>query len=62
MKYCWDEMDQLAGLLEAEANGLAVDVDEMRRLAELVAQNCPEIAGSMHRIMRRMDVTLSLAA
>lgn len=62
VRYSWDEIDQLAELLEAEVNGLPINADEIYRLAASVAMDCPEIVASMHRVMHRMDLRRNMAA
>ncbi len=54
MKYSWEELEQLTFLLHAEAEGRTVDRDHARRLAERLAELCPGMRLSMHRIRDRM--------
>jgi hypothetical protein len=54
MDYTWKELDQLTALLHAEAEGRAVDREHARRLAERLAELCPDIRHSMHRVRDRM--------
>jgi hypothetical protein len=63
MQYRWEEIDQLAEILEAEAAGHPVDLDRARDLAEKLTQLCPDIAGTMSRAMERFSrVPTSVAA
>lgn len=62
MRYDWDEIEQLAAILRAEAAGHPIAAGEGRRLASLIAQSCPDIAVSMHRVMRRMEQYQDVAA
>jgi hypothetical protein len=56
MQYSWEEIDQLATILEAEAAGRDVDVERARQLAGQLARTCPDIAATMTRIINRMSV------
>ncbi len=53
MQYRWDEIDQLATILEAEASGCAVDTARARDLAHRLMEVCPDIAGTMRRVIER---------
>lgn len=50
----WDEIMQLARILDAEAEGRPVDRDDARRLAEHLAATCPGIRNTMLRVRDRM--------
>ena len=50
----FDEIDRLAEILSAEADGLPVNRDLARQLAEYLAETCPEMRSSMELITRRM--------
>ncbi len=54
MKYTWDEIGQLADILAAEADGRPVDRDQARRLAQRLAELCPDIRNTMESIRARM--------
>jgi hypothetical protein len=54
MDYTWEEIDQLAELLEAEATGSIPDPGTTRRLALRLAGLCPEISATMGRVAQRM--------
>ena len=56
MQYRWEEIDQLAELLEAEAAGHAVDVVKARDLAERLTQLCPDIARTMSLVAQRFSL------
>lgn len=53
MQYRWEEIDQLAEILEAEAAGHPVDVNRARELAERLIRLCPDIARTMNRVVDR---------
>lgn len=53
MKYTWDEIDQLAAILEAELAGKPVDRQEADRLAARLGEICPSIAKTMDMIRAR---------
>ena len=54
MSQTYDEIDRLADILSAEAEGLPVNRDLARSLAEYLAEICPEMRSSMELISRRM--------
>jgi len=54
MKFTFEEIDQLAALLEAEADGRAFDLHEAGLLALRLAELCPEIGASMRLVAQRM--------
>ncbi|MBI3445586.1 MAG: hypothetical protein HY055_09555 [Magnetospirillum sp.] len=53
MQYRWEEIDQLADILEAEAAGHKVDEAKARDLAERLIGLCPDIARTMSRVVER---------
>jgi hypothetical protein len=54
MPNTFDEIDRLAQILHNEAEGLPVNRDLARSLAEYLAETCPEMRSTMERIRRRM--------
>jgi hypothetical protein len=54
MKYSWEEIEMLADILAAEADGRPVDRNEASRLADRLAESCPEIRNSMDLVKKRM--------
>lgn len=56
MKYRWEEIDQLAEILEAEAAGRPVDYQQARSLAERLVTLCPDIARTMNLAAERFAV------
>lgn len=56
MKYRWEEIDQLAEILEAEAAGRPVDYRQARNLAERLVTLCPDIARTMNLAAERFAV------
>lgn len=54
MDYTWEEIDQMAEILEAEIAGSRVDLPAARTLALRVAELCPDIRASMNLIAIRM--------
>ena len=62
MQYRWEEIEQLAELLEAEAAGHAVDVNKARDLAERLTRLCPDIAMTMSRVVERFSMLGASAA
>lgn len=62
MQYRWEEIDQLADLLEAEAAGQPVDSEQARVLAERLISLCPDIAKTMSRVVERFAPGAASAA
>ena len=62
MQYRWEEIDQLAAILEAEVAGHPVDVDRARELAERLVRLCPDIALTMSRVVERFAPEAATAA
>lgn len=54
MQYRWEEIDQLAEILEAEVAGLPINVDLARDLAARLTHLCPDIALTMKRVIERL--------
>ncbi len=54
MKYSWEELEMLADILAAEAEGRPVDRKEAGRLADRLSQNCPDIRRTMDMVKKRM--------
>ena len=54
MQYRWEEIDQLAEILEAEAAGHSFDTQMARQLAERLTELCPNIALTMRRVIDRV--------
>ncbi|TAN70267.1 MAG: hypothetical protein EPN20_05800 [Magnetospirillum sp.] len=54
MDYSWEEIDQLAAMLEAELAGRRIDHVAARDLALRVAELCPDIQTTMGLVARRM--------
>ena len=54
MSLDFDDIDQLAELLAAEAEGLPVDRQLAGRLAERLGEGCPDIRRTMEIIRQRM--------
>ena len=54
MSLDFDDIDQLAELLTAEAEGLPVDRQLAGRLAERLGEGCPDIRRTMEIIRQRM--------
>lgn len=52
----WDDIRQLANLIEAEAAGRQVDRDLVVSLARQVALHHPQIKNSMGLVVERMSV------
>ncbi len=50
----FDDIDQLAELLAAEAEGLPLDRQLAGRLAERLGASCPDIRRTMETIRQRM--------
>jgi len=61
MQYRWEEIDQLAEILEAEAAGQPIDVELARSLAEKLTELCPDIARTMHLVIDRVGGTAAKA-
>jgi hypothetical protein len=53
--HCWNEIEQFAKILEAEAAGHPVDVGHAVGLARTLASLCPDIARSMHLAAERLE-------
>lgn len=62
MKYRWEEIDQLAEILEAEAAGHPVDSNRALELAERLVALCPDIARTMKRVVERFAPQAAEAA
>lgn len=62
MQYRWEEIDQLAEILEAEAAGRSIDQSLARELAERLTELCPDIARTMRRIIDRVSQPATAAA
>ena len=56
MTTSWEEVEQLARILEDEIRGRPVDRREAQRLATRLAELCPDIAISLGQIRERMAV------
>jgi hypothetical protein len=54
MSYPWQELSQLARILEDEAAGKAIDHDRAFHLARFLEERHPEIGNSMRLISDRM--------
>ena len=54
MEYSFSQIDELAAILEAEISGASVDVEHGSRLAEQLAQLCPDIAHTMRMVADRL--------
>ncbi|MGE5477814.1 MAG: hypothetical protein ACM3Q1_14240 [Bacteroidales bacterium] len=50
----WQDIRQLARIIEAEAEGLTFDRDQALALARRLAENHPHIRGSMDLVVRRL--------
>lgn len=61
MKYRWEEIDQLAEILEAEAAGHPIDVEHARSLAAQLSELCPDIALTMRRVVERFSLQSAAA-
>ncbi|WP_239988777.1 hypothetical protein [Paramagnetospirillum kuznetsovii] len=55
MQYRYEEIDQLAKILEAEAAGHRIEVDRALSLAARLSQLCPDISRSMSLVIERFD-------
>lgn len=53
MQYRWEEIDQLAEILEAEAAGQPIDMARARALAQRLTELCPDIARTMTMVIER---------
>jgi len=53
--HSWEEIDELAEILESEAAGNAVNTGKARELAGRLIELCPEIACSMRLILSRFQ-------
>ena len=62
MQYRWEEIDQLAEILEAEVAGLPINVDLARDLAQRLTHLCPDIARTMNRVVERLGNQQSAVA
>jgi len=62
MQYRWEEIDQLADILEAEASGQVVDARVAHSLAQRLVELCPDIALSMRRVAERYSEKAVVAA
>ncbi|MDO8606809.1 MAG: hypothetical protein Q7R40_09765 [Phaeospirillum sp.] len=62
MQYRWEEIDQLAEILEAEVAGQPFDLNLARDLAERLIRLCPDIARSMSQVIDRLSQTTETAA
>ena len=62
MKYRWEEIDQLAEILEAEVAGLPINVDLARDLAQRLTHLCPDIARTMSRVIERFSTQSAAVA
>ena len=62
MQYRWEEIDQLAEILEAEVAGLPVDADLARDLAKRLTHLCPDIARTMNMVIERLGARERAAA
>lgn len=50
----WQDIRQLANMIEAEAEGHPIDRDQAVALARRLAENHPQIRGSMDLVVRRL--------
>lgn len=57
----WQDVRQLATLIEAEAEGHLVDRDLAIALARRLAEQHPQIEASMELVVQRMQVGQSLS-
>jgi len=55
MKYSFDQIDALAGLLADQIAGNQVDLKAVRNLAKELSILCPDISGTMSRIVEWTD-------
>lgn len=55
MKYSFDQIDALAELLAEQIAGNPVDLEEVRNLAKELSVLCPDISGTMSRIVEWTD-------
>ncbi len=62
MQYRWEEIDQLAEILEAEVAGQPIDTERARQLAERLIRLCPDIAKTMHMVVARFAPEAASAA
>jgi hypothetical protein len=62
MQYRWEEIDQLAEILEAEAAGKPFDMERARQLAHRLTELCPDIARTMNMVIARVDRHSQVAA
>lgn len=62
MRYRWDEIDQLATILEAEAAGQPVNSEIARELATRLKDLCPDIARTMSMVAERFELTANSVA
>ncbi|OAN45584.1 hypothetical protein A6A04_06715 [Paramagnetospirillum marisnigri] len=62
MQYRWEEIDQLAEILEAEAAGHSIDHERARHLAQRLCELCPDIARTMSRVIERASGLAARAA
>ncbi|CAA7616712.1 conserved hypothetical protein [Candidatus Terasakiella magnetica] len=62
MRYRWDEIDQLATILEAEAAGQPVNSEAARELATRLRDLCPDIARTMSMVAERFELTANSVA
>jgi len=53
--YNWEEIDELAEILESEAMGQSVNAGKACELAHRLIELCPEIACSMRLILSRFQ-------
>lgn len=51
MKYSFDQIDALAELLADQIAGNPVDLEAVRNLAKELSVLCPDISGTMSRIV-----------
>lgn len=62
MQYRWEEIDQLAEILEAEAAGQPIDVEKACTLAQKLTELCPDIARTMRLVIDRVNGPAAEAA
>jgi hypothetical protein len=62
MQYRWEEIDQLAEILEAEAAGQPIDIERARSLAHKLTELCPDIARTMHLVIDRVNQSAEQSA
>lgn len=62
MQYRWEEIDQLAEILEEEVAGRPIDIELARTLAHRLTELCPDIAMTMRMLIERVSGQAQAAA